>query len=177
MAKAYLTGLQAGYYAAASQISRIILVIATSFNTMLLPYMTDRFLKKKALLKQFLRIEGLFLFIALSVILMFVLFPDHIISFSYTAKYAEATELLLPLGVATALMAISSITGTYMLSIGKYKVFVLSMLTVLIEIILIYYSHDSALGIARMFLISQIILATIFKITLFILRTATSETS
>jgi O-antigen/teichoic acid export membrane protein len=172
MAKAYLNGLQAGYYAAASQISKIILVIATSFNTMLLPYMTERFLKKKAILKQFLRIEVLFLLLALSVILMFILFPNQIISFSYTAKYAKAKELLLPLGMATALMAISSMTGMYMLSIGKYRVFILSVLMVLIEVVLIYCNHDSALGIAQMFLISQIILVTMFKIALFITKPA-----
>ena len=81
------------------------------------------------------------MFIAVGVILTFVVFPNQIISLSYTAKYARAKELLLPLGVATILMAISSMTGQYMLSIRKYGVFILSMFTVLIERLGISTTH------------------------------------
>ena len=170
MAKVYLLDSQAGYYSAASQLSKSIAIIGTSFNFMLLPHITNEYINKRDTLKEFLKIKSIFIFIALLVILIFGLFSKSIMKILYTEKYTNASNLLLPLGIGTLFMTLSSMIGNYFLVIKKYNVFIIPILFIIIEIVLIHIFHSSPLQITHMFLYSQLFMFICLFISLFIFK-------
>lgn len=170
MAKAYLTGEGAGYYSAASQLTKAIVIIGSSFNVMLLPHITESFLKNKDTLKDFMKISRLLLWISLAILAVFILFPKQIIYIVYTKRYINASDLILPLGLGTLFMTLSSIIGNYFLAIKKSKILLIPVIFIFIEIALIYFNHNSPQQISYMFALSQFILFILLLIFIFLLN-------
>ena len=170
MAKAYLTGQEAGYYSAASQLSKSIAIIGSSFSIMLLPHITEKFLNQINPLVEFLKIKGIFIVIGVLIVVFFALFSEKIISVLYTKEYSDASNLLLPLGIGTLFMTLSSMIGNYFLAVRKYIAFIIPMFTVFLEIVLIYLWHSSPQKISYMFLFSQSFMFIGLFISLFVVK-------
>lgn len=170
MAKIFLPGNEAGYYSAASQLTKAIIIIGSSFNIMILPHITEAFLKSKNTLKDFFKISSLLLIISLIILAIFIIFPRNIMNIVYTKKYINSATLLLPLGLGTLFMTLSSLIGNYFLAIKKHKIFFIPFLFIFIEIALIYFNHSSSLQISYMFALAQFILFILLFISIFLLN-------
>jgi len=78
--------------------------------------------------------------------------------------------LLLPLGIGTLFMTLSSMMGNYFLAVRKYIAFIIPIFTLFLEITLIYIWHSSPQIISYMFLLSQLFMFIGLFITLFVVK-------
>jgi len=95
--------VDAGIYSAAFRLAATIGVLATGFNTQLLPLMTSLHTQARALAGPFLRLSGWFLLLAAAPLILFGLWPRDVLVALRLADYEAAAPLLLGLSVARVL--------------------------------------------------------------------------
>ena len=98
--KHYFPAADAGIYGAVFVWARIMGTLVTPFNTLMLPLLTTLHTRRQALVGSFIRICAYFLLMAAIPLVLFALWPDRIITWSYGAPFSAAAPFLLTLAAA-----------------------------------------------------------------------------
>lgn len=107
MVKSFHEPFDAGIYSAAFRLSATIGVLATGFNTQLLPLMTGLYEQARAVAGPFIRLCGYFLLLTAIPIILFSLWPREILVALQLREYEAAAPLLAWLTLARVLSYVS----------------------------------------------------------------------
>lgn len=156
-AKYYLPSSEAGMYAAASTLAKIILFATGAIITAMFPKVSDMNEKKKQT-KSILRNGILYVFImSIAAIILAWAFPDSITNFIFGAEFLRSSSLLFRFCIAMMIASLCFVLVNYDLAIRKNISWQIAAATV-IEIALITIFHSSSLGIIDSIIASDLIL-------------------
>ena len=170
LSKAYLPGADAGNYAAALQLARVFKLIGGSFGIMMLPALSELVAKGLPTKKFMFKTVGSYALIMCIGLICIALLSNFTVKIVLGSQYVNSARLLFPLGLATGLMTITSLFGTYFLAIGIYKPFILPAIFVIIEAVAIWMFHTTSFQVAVDVLIVQSLLCFCMLICVFIIK-------
>ena len=147
--KHYLSDKEAGYYAAAGLLGKIILFATAPIAIVMFPKATVMNQKNhngSNLLRNSLLYTGT---ISLFIVALFILVPDFIVKLLFGPEFMEINSLLVYFAAGTAFFSLSNTFVFYDLATRKYRfLYVLGAVSVL-EVVLISLFHDSSLTVVR----------------------------
>lgn len=156
-AKYYLPSGEAGMYAAASTLAKIILFATGAIITAMFPKVSDMNEKKKQT-KSILRNGLLYVSImSLSALALAWAFPDSITSLIFGNEFIGSSPLLFRFCIAMTIASLCFVLVNYDLAIRKNVSWYIAAATV-IEIAIITMSHSSSSGIIDAIIVSDILL-------------------
>jgi O-antigen/teichoic acid export membrane protein len=161
LARQYLGPTEAGIYAVASVLAKVIFYLPGGINLVLLPKICEMYHKKMDAAR-LVRVSAAWsLVFMLSFALIYLLFPQQILHFLYGEQYIGAANALSILGFAMTFFALSGLILNYGLAVGS-KVFIAVYSSFLVvEVTLIVLFHDSATTIALNMLVTSLCLAIV----------------
>lgn len=137
----------AGIYAGVSLIGRIIFFLSAPIGTVMFPLVVQKHTRKENYLNTFLLAGIIVLLPSILLTFLYFLFPEFIISFFSKGEYAQASYLLGIFGIYITVYSLFSILANFYLSIKKTNVFIPIGLGAILQLILIWFFHDSFLQI------------------------------
>lgn len=147
LVKHFFSSHNAGIYAALSTLGKIIYFGAGPIGAVMFPLVSQKQSKdreyKKILVYSFL---VTFIF-ALFILLAYLVIPQSAINLLYGPAYQEAAGLLIWFGIFMSLFTLSSLIASIHLSIGNTKVAYFSLIAAILQIIAIWFYHDSLLTV------------------------------
>lgn len=171
LVKHFFTAIDAGIYAAASLVAKVIFFALMPISQAMFPKVAELRMKKQKynfiFLKSVLLVAGLS---ALATLIYFVE-PKFILNFLFGAEYITAVPLIGIFGIAVSLMSISYVFVNYFLAIGKTSCVNILPVFVLAETAIIWFWHNSL----QQILISITVVMLSMLITLIIAYFATKN--
>lgn len=158
LVKHFFDSHSAGLYAALSNLGKIIFYGAAPVASVMFPLVSKRFSQGQNSRKIFALSFLLTAAIAAGVLASYWLFPDLAIKILYGAKYLEIDNYLFLFGIVMTLFTFASLLVNYYLSKGQTKVSYLVLLAALLQIVGIWFYHDSILSVVRVSLVVIFIL-------------------
>ena len=161
--KHYFSADQAGFYSGIATIARIIFFVTGSVASVLISHIklenSDKE-NKKVLWKSIFLVGGL----GGIVLLTFLLFPDIITNILIGKRYLHYVGLLPRLSILLFLVSIINVFFFYYLSLRKYFLIIISLLSPSLVITLSYFRHDSLLQIINNFLWTSILILVVLLV-------------
>ncbi|NJE03857.1 capsular biosynthesis protein [Thermococcus sp. MV11] len=133
--KHYLSPLEAGYYSAISVLGKIALFAPGAIGVVVFPKTAERYERGEQHFHLLLKALVLASLISGSVVLIYALFPEFIITFVYGEKYLGVAPYLWKYGLAMTFFALSGVIINYLLSIAEMRILRYLMGILIIEII------------------------------------------
>ncbi len=143
LVKHFFTSHDAGVYAAASTLGRIIFFGTAPIASVMFPLISKRKSEGQEFDKIFLYSLGLTFFISLGVIFLYLLLPVHSVNILYGSVYVEATKHLVLFGIFIALFSLSISFVSFFLSLNKTKMVLVPVLAALLQALGIWLYHGS----------------------------------
>ncbi|MBM3205357.1 hypothetical protein FJZ41_00695, partial [Candidatus Shapirobacteria bacterium] len=159
----FLPGHESGFYAALSVLGKIIFFATSPMVAVAFPLISERHAKGvryRHLLWVSFFIISLISFLA---ILLYFLFPQFIIKLLYGTPYLEAAPYLGFFAIFLSFYSLCFLLVNFFLSIGKTKVVAFPLIAGLLQIILIWFFHQS---LWQIIFISIILLALLLVVLL-----------
>lgn len=157
LAKHFLVGAQAGLYAAASEIGKIIYFLVGSLSVVLIPKAMEQKTNKIDSRIFLFKTIGITLGIALIGLLGYFLFPHLVVSLLYGIKYGGIEGIIIITGLTMTFFSISSLLINYFIAVERKKFVFLMIFFIILETLLIALFHSTFTEVALMVLISNII--------------------
>jgi O-antigen/teichoic acid export membrane protein len=157
LAQHFLTGTDAGLYAAASEIGKIIFFMVGSLSIVLIPKAMEQKTNKIDSRIFLFKTIALSFVIALIGLIGYFLLPHLVVSLLYGPKYVGIEGIILITGITMTFFSISSLLINYFIAVERKKFVLLMMFFIILEIILITLFHSSFEEVALMVLISNVI--------------------
>ncbi|MEK6889669.1 MAG: oligosaccharide flippase family protein [Nanoarchaeota archaeon] len=146
-----------GIYAIASTIALVIFVGTQPINRVLFPITANNTAQKKPSRKNFIRAASLVLFCAFCALFVIWFFPDFLVKLFSGKVIAEASSIVMIMGLSTTILSLTSLILYYKLSQGKTQGYKFIPLFLVIELILLSLLHTNLLSFSLAFLASNII--------------------
>jgi O-antigen/teichoic acid export membrane protein len=143
LVKHFLPESDAGSYAALSTLGKILYFAVSPISSVMFPIVSNKYAKQQPYARVFLAAIGGTTGVAACILLGYYLFPDLIITLLYGSKYPGIADELVLMGIFMAFYSISYFLMSFLLSIGRLKPVVLSLLVGLFQIVLITLNHSS----------------------------------
>ena len=148
VAKIFLSNSEAGQYAAAATIAKIIPFLVSAIATVMMPRVAQLAAKNKNHQGALTEALSFTTLAGATVYLVYVFAPQFVLKILYGVRYLDAAPLLIPLGGAMLLYTLANVFLYYFLSIGCRQVFWALGVSALSLIGFIAASHSTANGIA-----------------------------
>ncbi len=149
LVKHFLSDMEAGYYAAAALLGKIVLFATGPIALVMFPKATALHNKNnsgRTLLRNTLIYTG---FIALSVIALFVLKPEFVVVMLFGPEFLGIINVIGYFAIALAFFSMANVIVFYDMATRKYRfLYVLGVISIL-EVTLITLFHDSSLTVVR----------------------------
>ncbi len=168
-AKAFFSDEMVGYYAAVSNLGKVIFLGTWGISRAMFPLASEKHDKKensKGLLEQ----TFILVFLASLVILaVYMIFNEQIITLLYGSQYSKVSGLLIYPSFAMAILSIANVFVLYNLCIKKPKRNYITILAVAVQITLFSIFHSTlmefsiALIVSNLFLLISVILTSLKK--------------
>lgn len=167
LVKHFFSSHDAGIYAALSTLGKIIFFGTGPISTVMFPLVSQRQAQGKDYKKIFLYSFLATAMLAMSILLLYWLFPAIAINLLYGSKYLEASGLLVWYGLFITFFALSSLFINYGLSIGKTSIVSLPFIAAFTQIIMIWFFHQSLYTV----ILISIIISALLLVSLLIYST------
>ena len=146
VAKHQLSPNAAGAYAAAAVASKVVIWIAVGIGLYLLPEATRRHAEGLDARPVFVRALGVISAVAVPALIIFAVAPDLVIKLGFGAKYLAGADVLLILGVAMSMLAITYLGVQYLLALHRSLFLAaLSAIAIAEPFLLVLVSGDGSL--------------------------------
>ncbi|HEY9205837.1 MAG TPA: oligosaccharide flippase family protein [Candidatus Methanoperedens sp.] len=149
LVKHYLSDSEAGYYAAAAILGKIVLFATGPIAMVMFPkatLMNNKNLNGTKLLRNSLLYIG---GVSLLIVTVFMLIPEFIVRSLFGSRFLEINELLVFFAAAMAFFSLANAVVFYDLATQKYRfLYVLGIISGL-EVVLVGLFHDSSLTVVR----------------------------
>lgn len=159
LVKHYFVGNDAGYYAALSQLGKIIVFATISIPGVMFPMIATKFEKKENTNKIFWEAFGIIAAICLLATAIYFVAPDFVIGLLYGSEYLTAAPLLGFVAIFMSLYSISYLVVQFFLSVKDYSVLSPLIIGSVLQIVLIIFFHDSLKQVIYIMDISMAIIA------------------
>jgi O-antigen/teichoic acid export membrane protein len=159
--KHYFSSFDAGIYSSASNIGKIVLFLSAPILTVLLPVISFKEEKGYANTKEILFSLGIVSTISISVCVAYLLFPDLIVKVLYGAEYAQASSLIIILGVYYLFYSISSVFTQLWISNGNKIMMTIPLFIALLQLSGMLFIHASFYSIIYVMIASVTILCLV----------------
>ncbi len=158
LVKHFFDSLSAGYYAAASLLTKILFFGTLSISVVLFPKVTELHTKEKPSKKILIKSVGLVLLFCVPVTLFYFLFPEFVINLLFGKAYFAAAPLLGIFALAMTLFSVNYLMSFYAVAIGKRKFIWWVFLLALLMVLGIWFIHSALLHIIMILLVLNILL-------------------
>jgi len=149
LVKHFLSGQEAGFYGALSTMGKIVLFVSVPISGVMFPMVTSRYEKGEKHWKLLLVSLVLMTILGLLVLAVYFIAPAFSVKILFGNQYLAIANLLPLFGLAMLLYSICFALATYFLSISKTTFLWPLTLITLLEIVLIWFYHDSFLTIIK----------------------------
>ncbi len=149
LVKHYLSENEAGLYAAAALLGKIVLFATGPVAMVMFPKATVMHNKNhngRELLQKSLLYVGS---ISLLIIAVFVIAPEFIVRILFGSRYTGITDLIIYFAVALSFLSLTSAVVFYDLATRRYRFLYLIGIISVLEVVLISMYHDSSLIVVR----------------------------
>lgn len=143
LVKHFFSSYEAGIYAALSTLGKIIFFGAGPIGAVMFPIISRRSSRGEGYNKIFIYSFLATLLLATAVLLIYWLLPKFIIVVLYGNSYLEASSLLVWFGIFITLFTLSSLLINFHLSLGHTRVVLIPIVAAILQIIAIWFYHDS----------------------------------
>lgn len=158
LVKHFFSSTEAGFYAALSSLGRIIFFGCGPIASVMFPIIANRFSQKRSVNKVFyLSLIATFLLCG-GVTLAYWLFPDSAIRLMFGDSYLVVSPLLVWVGIFMSLYTLSTLVINFFLSVNKLWIVVLPIACALMQIIGIWFFHDSLYRVVMVSILSTLVL-------------------
>ncbi len=161
LAKSFLTDYLAGQYASLSVVSKIISYGSLGIIAVLVPLAASSKTTNNSGRHLLLISLTIVTLISLPLLLIFTFFPTFIIGLLFGSKYILYANLLWIFALTAFLTTISSLIVNYFLAITNHKFQIFLIVSVVLELILIFLFHENIKNIIFANLITSIFLTLI----------------
>jgi O-antigen/teichoic acid export membrane protein len=155
VAKRFLVETDAGLYAAAFTLSRMMGALVTPFSTLLLPLLTKLHGEGRRLAGTFARTCSYFLLLASVPITLFALWPEQIVTLLYEDEYAGAGVFLLPLTLTRLFGYLCHMIALAFVATNSFRFLWVYVGGLAVQLVLLLMWHESGEQIARVSLFTQ----------------------
>ena len=114
--------------------------------------------------------------IAITLVIICYVFPEHVVTIMFGNKYIAISSLLWKYALVTGVFAVANIFAYYFLSLSKYIPVLLSGVFGMLQIILIVFYHESLLQVVHMQFIAVFVLL-VFQIGYFWINNKSNQLS
>ncbi len=147
--KHYFNAADAGYYSAASLISKIIFFATGSIATVMLPKVSELNLKRENTLSVLKNCLGYTFFISLVAVLVYWMLPDLVVGMLFGMEYEETTRIIGILGLAMMFFSLSYIIIIYNIAVKNFRFIYMTAAVLLFEIILLSVFHETLFAVTK----------------------------
>lgn len=152
------SGMESGYYAALSVLGKIIFFGTFPVTMVLFPLVSERHAANRDY-KSLLGISLLLtLFISGLILMIYYLFPQTMVDLLFGEKFSKIAPLLTLFGVFIAIYSLASLLANFYLSIHKTIASLFVVGASILQIILIFFFHDSLLEVIYMSIVTTSLL-------------------
>lgn len=163
LAKHFLSELDAGKYSLLSLIGKMIFFFGTLFNSLMVTLVSKNQGENKPTEIIFYKVFSAAIIITVGAYLALNIFSNSIIPMLFGAKSLDILPYLHTYSLAMALFTLTSVIIIYHLSREQYKYSIISFLSTIFLIVLIYQSHENITSIVKsIYLASSIVFALSF---------------
>jgi O-antigen/teichoic acid export membrane protein len=155
MVKSLQEPIDAGIYSAAFRLTATIGVLATGFNTQLLPFITGLYEQARAIAGPVIRLCGYFLLLAAVPVVLFSLWPREILVALQLREYEAAAPLLVWLTLARVLSYVShmiALAGAAMNDFRFLWIYVPGLIALAAALAI---RHDTLMAVVSVVLVTQ----------------------
>ena len=149
LVKHYLSETDAGLYAAAALLGKIVMFVTAPIAMVMFPKATVMHNKNNngiALLRKSLLYTGS---ISLLIIAVFIIAPEFIVRILFGSKFLGINDLIVYFAVALAFLSVTNAIVFYDLATRKYRFLYILGIISLLEVVLISLFHDNTLMVVR----------------------------
>lgn len=143
LVKHFFVGDESGYYAALSQLGKIIVFGTMAITGVMFPMVADKIEKREDFRPVFWKAAGLIAALCALATLIYFLFPEFVIGLLYGGEYLVVAPLLGLVAIFMALYSIANYLVTFFLSAKMYGAIYPLIIGVAAQVILLYLYHDS----------------------------------
>lgn len=167
LVKHFFPPFEAGIYAALSTLGTIIFYGAGPISSVMFPLISQRQSKGLSYNKIFIYSLLLTGFFSAGLLFIYWIIPEFTIKLLYGPLYIQGVNLLVWFGVFMSLFSLCSLVINYNLSLGKTNVVSFPFMAAAVQVILIWFIHDSlfsvvliSLGVTALLFIALLIYST-----------------
>lgn len=159
----FFSPLEAGQYAALSLMGKAIFYFTTPIGTVFFPLIAYKKEKKEALFKTVFLAIGIVVILSAFLSFMYFAFPNLVLAVFFPKEgYKVLSNYLGVYSLYIFVFSLASLFNSYFLSIGKTKVYVLTLIAACSQILLIIYFHSSLFQIIGALFINSLLLLLLF---------------
>ena len=137
-----------GYFAAASQIGRLILFFPGAIGIVIFPRFTEKFEKNERLRGTFLKSFFILLVCSIFFLVIYFFFPEIITRIMYGTVFVnDSSKLIFLYGIFMALIGFINLQIFYFISMKKYWYLIYLFTLFIVEVILIFNYHNTVISI------------------------------
>jgi O-antigen/teichoic acid export membrane protein len=157
--KHYFSEQDAGLYASASVLGKAVMYLPSGISMALFPMVAEKHASGKRSSNLIFQAVGLTALLSLAGALLYYFFADYIILLFYGADYREASSILKYFGFAILPMSLIMVAEYFLIAMGRVLFAYLFIVVAPLQLIAVYYYHDTLLNIVMVLFISGAILA------------------
>ena len=158
LVKYYFSEQEVGIYAAASILGKAVMYLPGGIAMALFPMVAENHASGKSSAHLMFQAVGVTALLSLTGALFYYFFADSIIVLLYGTDYKEAANVLKYFGFAILPMALIMVAEHFLIAMGRVLFAYLFKVVAPLQLIAIYYYHDTLLDIVAVLSISGIIL-------------------
>lgn len=143
LVKHFFSSYDSGIYASLSTLGKIIFFGTGPISSVMFPLVSQKSAKGENYRKIFIYSLITTALLAVSILVIYGLFPQLAIRLLYGKLYLAAADLLVWFGILMTLFTLSSLLISYGLSLGRTSIVILPLIAALAQIILIWFIHQS----------------------------------
>ena len=147
LVKHFFSPENTGYFAAASQIGRLILFFPGAIGIVIFPRFTEKFEKNERLRGTFLKSFFILLVSSIFFLVIYFFFPELITRIMYGSVFNDSSKLIFLYGLFMALIGFINLQIFYFISMKKYWYLIYLFTLFIVEVILIFNYHNTVISI------------------------------
>lgn len=149
LVKHFFSDFDAGLYAALSTLGKIIFFAASPITSVMFPIVSKRNAQGNSVQQVFFISLIITTAISFSIVTLYGLFPQFTIGMLYGTKYLSAAHNLVWMGAFIGMYTVCQQIVNYFLSIDRTNIVILPGIAALLQIVLIWFFHESLLQVLQ----------------------------
>lgn len=153
LVKHFFNNTDAGLYAGVSLIGRIVFFITAPIGTVMFPLIVQKYTRNESYHNDFRLAMLLVIIPSCFVIILYYFLPEFILTVATKREFASVSSLLWLFGVFSAIYGVLTIVTNFFLSIEKTKIFMPIAISAMLQIVLLWFFHETFLQVLMISLV------------------------